>query len=110
MTREPWPVELRVAADRRSMAVSFDDGQRFDLPAQLLRAMTPSAAERGHGGPSFTPVAGVSEAVSLRNLTPVGRYAVRIGFDDGHDSGLYTWERLHRIGHERAGLEAAIRG
>ena len=110
MTAEPWPVELRVAPDRRSLAVSFDDGARFDLPARLLRAMTPSAAERGHGGPSFAPAPGVAGTVTLRSLTPVGRYAVRVGFDDGHDSGLYTWERLHRIGRERAALEASLRG
>ena len=108
MTAEPWPTELRVAADRRGMRASFDDGATFDLPARLLRAMTPSAADRGHGGPNFEPVRGVSREVAIRALDPVGRYAVRIAFDDGHASGLYTWDRLHRIGRERAALEAAL--
>lgn len=108
MTAEPWPVELRVSADRRTLTARFDDGAAFALPARLLRAMTPSAAERGHGGPSFEPVRGIGEEAALRTLTPVGRYAVRIGFADGHDSGLYTWDRLHRIGRERQALEAGL--
>ncbi len=106
MTAEaPWPTELRVAAGGAALTVSFDDGARFELPAPLLRAMTPSAADRGHGGPSFAPVPGVSPGVRLTSLAPVGRYAVRLGFDDGHDSGLYSWDRLHRIGGARERLE-----
>ena len=108
MSAEPWPTELRVSADRRMLTARFDDGSAFDIPAALLRAMTPSAAERGHGGPSFEPVRGVGEGAALRTLSPVGRYAVRIGFEDGHDSGLYTWDRLHRIGRERVALEAQL--
>lgn len=103
----PWPSELRVAPGGSALAVSFDDGACFELPARLLRAMTPSAADRGHGGPSFAPVPGIAPGVRLVSLAPVGRYAVRIGFDDGHDSGLYSWERLHRIGRERDRLERA---
>ena len=98
---EPWPTELRVAADRAALTVGFDDGESFRLSAPLLRAMTPSAQDRGHGGPSFEPVPGVGGGVRLERVEPVGRYAVRLGFTDGHSSGLYTWERLHRIGRER---------
>ena len=104
----PWPTEIRVSADRRSAAIRFDDGSAFELPARLLRAMTPSAAARGHGGPSFAPLGGVAPGVAIASAAPVGRYAVRFGFDDGHDTGLYSWERLHRIGVERAALEARL--
>jgi DUF971 family protein len=100
----PWPLRLTV---RRAVEITFDDGARFVLPARLLRAMTPSAEAHGHGGPDFQPVA-ADPAVALVEATPVGRYAVRLRFDDGHASGLYTWERLHRIGRERAALERAI--
>ncbi len=105
---EPWPTELRVAPDRATLTVSFDDGASFPLPAPLLRAMTPSAQDRGHGGPEFEPVPGVGAGAVLERLEPVGRYAVRLAFSDGHASGLYTWARLHRIGRERASLEARL--
>ena len=103
---EPWPTELRVAADRGALTVNYDDGAVFRLSAPLLRAMTPSAQDRGHGGPSFEPVPGVGAGAVLQGVEPVGRYAVRLAFSDGHASGLYTWERLHRIGRERQALEA----
>ena len=105
---EPWPIELRVSADRARLSVSFDDGERFDLPAPLLRAMTPSAQDRGHGGPSFAPVPGVGAGAVIERVEPVGRYAVRLAFSDGHASGLYTWDRLHRIGRERDALERLV--
>ena len=105
---EPWPTELRVTADRAALTVGFDDGETFRLPAPLLRAMTPSAQDRGHGGPSFAPVPGVGDGVRLEQVEPVGRYAVRLGFSDGHSSGLYTWARLHRIGRERDRLAAEV--
>ena len=105
---EPWPTGLRVSADRGALTVSFDDGAVFHLPAPLLRAMTPSAQDRGHGGPSFAPVPGVGAGAVLEAVDSVGRYAVRLGFSDGHSSGLYTWERLHRIGREREVLERTI--
>jgi DUF971 family protein len=107
---EPWPVEIRLRRARRELEVSFDDGARFALSARLLRAMTPSAADRGHGGPDFEPLPGVAPGVALTDVAPVGRYAVRLAFDDGHDSGYFTWARLHRIGREQAALTAALDG
>ncbi len=104
----PWPTEIRVRPDRRSARVTFDDGQAFDLSARLLRAMTPSAQERGHGGPSFEPSTTSPRQVAIAGMAPVGRYAVKIAFDDGHDTGLYSWDRLHRIGRERDALEARL--
>jgi DUF971 family protein len=104
---EPWPTELRVRQGGSALKVSFDDGAAFELPARLLRAMTPSAEARGHGPSPFTPVAAPAD-VSLQDVRPVGRYAVRLVFSDGHDTGLYTWDRLHRIGREKASLEAQL--
>ena len=104
----PWPIELRLRRAARELDVGFDDGAAFTLPARLLRAMTPSAADRGHGGPSFEPLPGVAPTIALTGVTPVGRYAVRLSFDDGHDSGYFTWERLYRIGEERAALERRL--
>lgn len=110
MSAEPWPVELRLRRAARTLEVSFEDGARFSLPARLLRAMTPSAADRGHGGPDFEPLTDVPATIALTDIAPVGRYAVRLGFDDGHDSGYFTWARLHRIGRERDHLESRLDG
>ena len=104
----PWPVEIRLRRSRRELEVGFDDGERFSLPARLLRAMTPSAADRGHGGPDFEPLRGVAPTVAVTAAEPVGRYAVRLSFDDGHDSGYFTWARLYRIGQERDALLQAM--
>ena len=101
-----WPTELRVRPQGAALAVRFDDGSMFEIPAGLLRAMTPSADGRGHGPDSFRPLEIETAGIAIRDLRPVGRYAVRVAFSDGHDSGLYTWDRLHRIGAERAALEA----
>ncbi|CAN5226100.1 DUF971 domain-containing protein [soil metagenome] len=103
----PWPISLAVRRAARELAVAFDDGSAFALPARLLRAMTPSAQAHGHGGPDFAPVK-VLDEVGLIEASPVGRYAVRLRFDDGHSSGLYTWDRLHRIGREAATLTSEL--
>jgi DUF971 family protein len=100
----PWPLELRIRRAARVLEVDFDTGETHAIPASLLRAMTPSAAERGHGGGSQEPLAKDFSGVGLIGATPVGAYAVRLGFDDGHDSGLYTWASLYRIGRDQAQL------
>ena len=92
--------------DRRVLKVAFDSGEVFDIPAELLRVMTPAADARGHGGPALKPLPIDKATVTIAEVTPIGRYAVRIAFDDGHDTGLYTWEALHRLGRDRAKLEA----
>jgi DUF971 family protein len=104
---EPWPTEIRVHKGGGALNVWFDDGSGFELPATLLRAMTPSAEARGHGPSPFVPVK-VAGEVAVTDVRPVGRYAVRLVFSDGHDTGLYTWDRLHRIGVERTALEAQL--
>ncbi len=101
------PGPAKCASTRRSdaLTVAFDNGSRFDLPAEYLRVESPSAEVRGHGGPK-TIVRG-KEAVKISGLEPVGNYAVRIGFDDGHDSGLYSWAYLHRLGTDKDRIWAA---
>ena len=101
----PWPSELRLNPARDVLTVAFDNGGRFELPAEYLRVESPSAEVRGHGGPK-TIVTG-KESVKISGLEPVGNYAVRIGFDDGHDSGLYSWTYLYQLGAEQDRIWAA---
>jgi DUF971 family protein len=92
-----WPVELRVNSDRNLLTVAYDDGKTYALRAEYLRVESPSAEVRGHGGGPKIVVTG-KENVKIDRLEPVGNYAVRIIFDDGHDSGLYSWDFLAELG------------
>lgn len=92
----PWPSEIRLNQEHDLLTIAFDNGERFGLRAEYLRVESPSAEVRNHGGPK-TIVTG-KEQVKISGLEPVGNYALRIAFDDGHDSGLYSWEYLHRLG------------
>jgi DUF971 family protein len=96
----PWPTDIRVRKAARLLDIAFDDGSRFELPAEYLRVMTGSAADRGHGAGPRRPVAG-KQGVGLLDARPVGGYALRLVFDDGHDSGLYSFDELHRLGREQ---------
>lgn len=96
----PWPNELKLKKSDRTLTVSFDDGATFTLPAEMLRVESPSAEVQGHGVGQKTTVPG-KRHVAITSLEPVGNYAVRIVFDDGHDSGLYTWDTLYRLGAEQ---------
>ena len=88
-----WPTELRLLAGRRTLRVTFDDGHTADLPAELLRVYSPSAEVQGHG-PSQRQLVLGKEEVGIRAIERVGGYAVRLLFDDGHDTGFYTWAFL----------------
>ena len=99
MSGRPWPLELRVRRADRIVAIAFDDGESFVLPAEYLRVMTGSALDKGHGEVR-PPVAGKA-AVGVAEISPIGRYAVRIRFDDGHDTGLYSWDALYALGRDR---------
>lgn len=103
---EPWPTELRVSKDRQHLLVSFDDGRRFDLPAEMLRVLSPSAEVQGHGPGQKLTVPG-KRNVAIIGATPTGNYAVRIGFDDMHDTGIFTWKYLYELGERGAELFAA---
>jgi DUF971 family protein len=91
-----WPAELRVNSARDALSILFDDGARATLAAEKLRVESPSAEVQGHGGAHPPPVTGKAN-VKLLRLEPVGNYAVRIVFDDGHDSGLYSWDYLRKL-------------
>ena len=93
---DPWPTELKVDNDRRLLTVAFDDGASFALPAELLRVMSPSAEVQGHSPEERVTVPG-KKAVRILRIEPVGNYAARIVFDDGHDTGLFTWPYLHML-------------
>lgn len=95
----PWPTELRLDGAKRDLTVAFDSGERFTLPAEYLRVESPSAEVQGHG-PGQKQVVTGKEHVKIVALEPVGNYAVRIRFDDGHDTGLFTWDYLHELGRE----------
>jgi DUF971 family protein len=101
-----WPTELRVNAQRNRLNLTFEDGARFSLPAEYLRVESPSAEVQGHGGDHKVIVLG-KETVQIAAIEPVGNYAVRLVFDDGHDSGLYSWDYLYELGQNQAGKWAA---
>ncbi|MFC7475401.1 gamma-butyrobetaine hydroxylase-like domain-containing protein [Dankookia sp. GCM10030260] len=98
----PTPTEIRLKRAERLLEVAFDDGARFALPAEYLRVESPSAEVQGHGPGQKVLVAGRREVGILR-VEPVGHYAIRIAFDDLHDSGIYSWAYLHQLGREQAG-------
>jgi len=98
---DPVPTELRLRTRSRVLAVRFADGAAFELPFEYLRVYSPSAEVKGHGPGQEVLVLG-KEAVGVKAIEPVGQYAVRLVFDDGHDTGLYTWGYLHELGRERA--------
>jgi DUF971 family protein len=94
-----WPVELRLKRSEKLLEVTFDDGSRFRLPAEYLRVESPSAEVQGHGPGQKTLVHGRAH-VGIINLEPVGNYAVRITFDDLHNTGIYSWSYLYQLGVE----------
>ena len=102
----PTPTEIRLKRAERVLDVSFDDGARFSLPAEYLRVESPSAEVQGHGPGQKVLVAGRRE-VGIMRVEPVGHYAIRIAFDDLHDSGIFSWAYLHTLGREYAERWAA---
>ena len=97
---EPWPTELRLDKEKSILTVSYDDGQSFALPAELLRVLSPSAEVQGHSPDQRVTVPG-KKNVGIARIEPVGNYAVRIVFTDGHDTGLYVWEYLRELGEQK---------
>ena len=95
----PIATEIRVRRAARRLDVSFDDGQSFGLPAEYLRVESPSAEVQGHAPSQKILVAG-KEDVNIAQVEPIGNYAVRIRFSDGHDTGIFTWTYLHELGAE----------
>jgi DUF971 family protein len=92
-----WPVEIRLTKDRRALQVTFDDGSAFSLSAELLRVTSPSAEVQGHSEAQRKTVGG-KRNVTILSVDPVGNYAVKIGFDDMHSTGIYSWAFLRDLG------------
>lgn len=95
------PTEIRLRRAERRLEVDFDDGARFSLPAEYLRVESPSAEVQGHTPAERKTIPG-RRNVSILALEPVGNYAVRILFDDSHDTGIYSWDYLHELGRTQA--------
>jgi DUF971 family protein len=97
----PWPTELRLHKDRKTLTVTFDSGESFDLAAEYLRVRSPSAEVQGHS-PSERRTVGGKQNVQILELNPIGNYAVRLVFDDMHSTGIFSWGYLSELGRNRA--------
>ena len=95
-----WPTEIRYLSDARSLEVVFDNGVRFSYPAEYLRVESPSAEVQGHG-PGQKQIVSGRRHVGIMAVEPVGNYAVRLKFDDLHDTGIYSWAYLYTLGEEQ---------
>jgi len=95
----PWPTEIRLSPDRRRLTVAFDDGTQYGFDAEFLRVVSPSAEVQGHNASQRQTVPGKID-VEIARIEPVGNYAVRLHFDDGHHTGLYSWTYLTEIGRD----------
>ena len=103
-TKEPpatgtdvWPEEIRLAKSKSLLDVRFDNGKSFSISAELLRVESPSAEVQGHGpGQKITPFG--KRDILIKSIEPVGNYAIRIGFSDGHDTGIFSWSTLYDYG------------
>ncbi len=97
---KPAPTEIKLHQASRLLEVAYEDGRTFKLPCELLRVYSPSAEVQGHSPDQRVLVTG-KEGVNIREIQPVGNYAVKLVFDDGHDTGLYTWDYLRELGERR---------
>ena len=95
----PQPTEIKLRTSSRLLEVSFDDGAHFALPFEYLRVFSPSAEVKGHGGGEGVLVTG-KQNVGISGIEPTGNYALRLVFDDGHNTGLFTWGLLHELGRD----------
>ena len=105
---DPIPTEITLRTHSHLLEIAFDTGERFALPFEYLRVHSPSAEVKGHGPGQEVLVLG-KEKVAITACEPVGQYAVKLVFDDGHDTGLYTWQYLHELGRNLAKNQAAYR-
>jgi DUF971 family protein len=101
-----WPTEIRLASSKNTLAIAFDDGCTATLSAELLRVESPSAEVQGHGaGQKITPTG--KQHVVIVSIEPVGNYAIRIGFNDGHNTGIYSWGLLRDYANRQDDLMSA---
>ena len=97
--KEIWPTELRLRKDKSHLAIAFDDGESFELPAEYLRVNSPSAEVQGHSPDERKLVAG-KKNVTILEVRPVGNYAVRLVFDDTHSTGIFSWDYFAALGRD----------
>jgi DUF971 family protein len=102
----PTPTEIRLNRAEQVLHVAFDSGERYALPAEYLRVESPSAEVQGHG-PGQRVIVPARRHVGIMKVEPVGNYAVRLVFDDLHDTGIYSWDYLHELGRDHAERWAA---
>jgi DUF971 family protein len=100
-TSRTWPTEIRLAGDKRTLSIAFEDGAAFALPAEYLRVMSPSAEVQGHAPSEKKTVPGKRD-VQILGVEPIGNYAVKLVFDDMHQTGLFTWVYLRELGDQHA--------
>jgi DUF971 family protein len=100
MAKAPRPTDITLHQQSGMLDVSFEDGSRFSMPVEYLRVYSPSAEVRGHGPGQEVLQVGKRD-VSVKAIEPVGMYAVKFVFSDGHDTGIYSWEYLHELGSKR---------
>jgi len=96
----PHPVAINLKTKSRILSVQYDDESRFELSCEYLRVHSPSAEVKGHG-PGQSILQTGKERVNITNIVPVGTYAIKLVFDDGHDTGIYTWDYLHELGSNK---------
>lgn len=96
----PRPTEIKLHQKSRLLEIAYDDGSRYSLPCEYLRVFSPSAEVRGHG-PGQEVLQVGKRNVEIKEIEPVGNYAVKLVFSDGHDTGLYSWEYLHELGEKQ---------
>lgn len=101
MSGHPTPVDITLHRQSHKLAIRFSDGQQYDYPCELLRVYSPSAEVRGHWGQG-AKLQLDKQDVNITEIRPVGQYAVKLVFDDGHDSGLYDWRYLYDLGRKQA--------
>ena len=94
-----WPTELRLASGGKALKLVLDTHEEFEIPAELLRVESPSAEVKGHGPGQEKLIYGKAD-VSITNLEPVGTYAIRLIFSDGHSTGIFTWDYLEKLGRQ----------
>jgi DUF971 family protein len=99
----PQPESINLHQKSRILEITFDDGQNFELSCELLRVYSPSAEVKGHG-PGQSVLQTGKENISITDIEPVGHYAVKLIFDDGHDTGLYSWAYLYELGENKDAL------
>ncbi len=101
MNNKPKPTEIVLHQKSHSLEIAFDDGARFDLAFELLRVYSPSCEVRGHRG-KYAELQIDKQDVNITEIRPVGAYAIKICFDDGHDSGLFDWRLLYDLGENQS--------